>query len=151
MELDPAKCQGIIAPEGTPLMFQCNMPPTVRTPKGLYCDHHQPKGTARMSTTAITNEIATERLRQQTGEGWTTEHDDQHDAGELAAAGAAYAVNAADQLYPHSQGDGNNEQPIMWPWSGDWWKPTTPRRDLIKAAALIVAEIERIDRLANAS
>jgi len=29
-----------------------------------------------------------------------------------------------------------------------WWKPKGPRRDLIRAAALIVAEIERIDRRA---
>lgn len=29
-----------------------------------------------------------------------------------------------------------------------WWKPGAPRRMLIKAAALIVAEIERLDRAA---
>ena len=27
-----------------------------------------------------------------------------------------------------------------------WFKPTTPRRDLVKAGALIIAEIERLDR-----
>jgi hypothetical protein len=37
-----------------------------------------------------------------------------------------------------------------WPWDLKWWKPTTPRRDLVKAAALIVAEIERLDRAALA-
>jgi hypothetical protein len=30
--------------------------------------------------------------------------------------------------------------------SPDTWQPETPRADLIKAAALIVAEIERLDR-----
>jgi hypothetical protein len=36
--------------------------------------------------------------------------------------------------------------PARWPWSQDWWKPTNPRRDLVKAGALIAAEIERLDR-----
>lgn len=35
---------------------------------------------------------------------------------------------------------------FSWPWNGRWWKPTNRRRDLIKAGALIVAEIERLDR-----
>lgn len=38
----------------------------------------------------------------------------------------------------------------VWPWDESWWKPTTPRRDLVKAAALILAEIERLDRMAAA-
>jgi hypothetical protein len=36
--------------------------------------------------------------------------------------------------------------PEMWPWSREWWKPRNSRRDLVRAAALIVAEIERVDR-----
>lgn len=38
--------------------------------------------------------------------------------------------------------------PRQWPftWWLDWWKPTTYRRDLVKAGALILAEIERLDR-----
>jgi hypothetical protein len=34
----------------------------------------------------------------------------------------------------------------IWPWDRKWWKPTDRRRDLVKAAALILAEIERLDR-----
>ncbi len=37
---------------------------------------------------------------------------------------------------------------LAWPWDEQWWKPSTARRDLIKAGALILAEIERIDRVA---
>jgi hypothetical protein len=37
----------------------------------------------------------------------------------------------------------------LWPWHDDWWKPKDRRRDLIRAAALIVAEIERLDRAAK--
>lgn len=37
-----------------------------------------------------------------------------------------------------------------WPrsWSRAWWKPKNPRRDLVRAAALLIAEIERLDRRA---
>jgi hypothetical protein len=31
----------------------------------------------------------------------------------------------------------------------EWWKPTNRRRDLVKAGALILAEIERLDRAAG--
>lgn len=33
-----------------------------------------------------------------------------------------------------------------WPWEAHWWKCSHPRRALVKAAALILAEIERYDR-----
>ncbi|MFG9185677.1 hypothetical protein ACEP1U_33590 [Pseudomonas aeruginosa] len=105
-------------------------------------------------------DVQAERRRQITAEGWTPEHDDEHDSGELAAAGAAYALHAADHLNPYSQGDGGDEAPSCWPWHDGiagrgegpektepaWWKPSTPRRDLVKACALALAEIERLDR-----
>ncbi|MUO69175.1 hypothetical protein [Agrobacterium vitis] len=86
-----------------------------------------------------------ERLRQVSEEGWTAEHDDdEHYDGDLAAAAAAYAVNAANNLSPHGSGD--NERPEYWPFGEKWWKPKSPREDLMRAAALILAEIEKIDR-----
>ena len=39
--------------------------------------------------------------------------------------------------------------PYYWPWDPAWWKPIDPRCDLVKAGALILAEIERIDRAAG--
>lgn len=86
----------------------------------------------------VIDEIAAERKRQIEKEGWSSDHDDTHDRGEMALAAAAYAKNAA--------GPGPIPKPL-WPWSYEWWRPTTPRRDLIKAAALIVAELERLDRI----
>lgn len=83
-------------------------------------------------------DVAAERRRQVEAEGWTPEHDDEHGAGEMAAAAACYALNAA--------GCGC-EVARNWPWDGSWWKPTTARRDLVKAGALILAEIERLDRM----
>lgn len=88
----------------------------------------------------VYEEIADERSRQKWDEGWTPEHDDKHDKGEMAHAAACYALNAGDE--PFAPGI----VPIFWPWAREWWKPKTPRRDLIRAAALIVAEIERRDR-----
>ena len=109
-------------------------------------------------------DVLAERQRQINAEGWAPDHDDEHDGGELAAAGAAYALHAADYLNPHSQGDGGDEAPDCWPWHdaiagrGEgpektkpaWWKPGAPRRNLIKAGALILAEIERLDRAEQA-
>ena len=92
-------------------------------------------------------EIARERERQIDKEGWSLHHDDTHKSGEMARAAACYALQS-------TLGDtvGTiNISYLLWPWQGLWWKPTTPRRDLVKAAALIVAEIERLDRAAQES
>lgn len=86
-------------------------------------------------------DVLAERRRQVTVEGWTPEHDDAHSNFEMSAAAASYALRAP---LPHDQGDLG--VPMQWPWSPKWWKPTDARRDLVKAAALIIAEIERIDR-----
>lgn len=96
-------------------------------------------------------DVLAERRRQITDEGWTPEHDDDHDNGALAAAASAYCLFAADELNPQSQGDGDFGRviPDMWPFHVSWYKPDEPRRALVKAAALILAEIERIDRGAS--
>jgi hypothetical protein len=89
--------------------------------------------------------IAAERARQQTAEGWDTGHDDEHDQGELAAAAASYAA-------PY-RGIVPEVPPATWPWGRRWWKPTPDDRvrELVKAGALIVAEIERLQRAARPS
>jgi hypothetical protein len=81
--------------------------------------------------------VMAERRRQIDQEGWTIEHDDSHEPGELAQAGACYAS---------CPGDTAQLPPADWPWSRQWWKPAGFRRDLVKACALIVAEGERHDR-----
>lgn len=83
-------------------------------------------------TDLICREIAQERSRQITGEGWGLGHDDTQVQGELPRAASCYA-------WPVNIGQ-------RWPWHKLWWKPAGPRRNLIKAAALLVAEIERLDR-----
>ncbi|MAB00141.1 MAG: hypothetical protein CMN87_12285 [Stappia sp.] len=89
------------------------------------------------------HDVLAERERQIADEGWTHEHDDGHCDGEMALAAAAYAINTANDF------DGPHPRLLfaeIWPWADCWWKPTNPRRDLVKAAALILAEIERLDR-----
>lgn len=93
---------------------------------------------------SVLNEIAEERRRQIEIEGWTSSHDDEHSTGELAKAAACYAYNAGSDDLNRRWNEGR--PPTPWPWATEWWRPTTRRRDLVKAAALIVAEIERLDR-----
>ena len=85
-------------------------------------------------------DIVAERVRQVVKEGWLPEHDDQHAVGELAAAAACYC-------HPEPCMDDTRGVPFSWPWVRRWWKPTDRRRDLVKAGALILAEIERLDRI----
>lgn len=95
--------------------------------------------------------IAAERRRQVSDENWTPEHDDLHGSGEIAGAAACYAMrdlNIGDVRL------GRNVQQIigdLWPWAKAWWKPKTPRENLVRAGALIAAEIDRLDRLENQS
>lgn len=92
-------------------------------------------------------EIAAERRRQIEAEGWTPDHDDAHGDGALAAAAACYAIKAS--LPVNDLRFGPASPPPYWPgWANRWWKPKDRRADLIRAGALIVAEIERLDRAA---
>jgi hypothetical protein len=101
----------------------------------------------------VLREISLERVRQQSAEGWSEAHDDGHRNGELARAAACYCAIAGndDETRNARLGlDGRQPWvPATWPWDYSWWKPKDRRRDLIRAAALVVAEIERLDR-ANA-
>lgn len=90
-----------------------------------------------------TIDIAAERRRQIAEEGRTAKHDDQHDRDELAFAAIAYA---APELL-RSFFEGNDVR--IWPWGDYLLKVGDRRRDLVKAGALIAAEIDRLDRLAG--
>lgn len=90
---------------------------------------------------AAAQDVLDERRRQIEAEGWTPEHDDEHGDGQMAVAAGCYAMRAyePDRLKVITA-------PASWPWDLEWWKPSTTRRDLVKAGALILAEIERLDR-----
>lgn len=84
--------------------------------------------------------IAKERDRQINVEGWTADHDSQHTEGELAFAAIAYIE--ADET--DSPGNLYTAAYSFWPWSSNWWKPKDRIRNLVKAGALIAAEIDRL-------
>lgn len=92
-------------------------------------------------------DIAMER-RRQIAKGRTPEHDDRHERGEIALAAALYAL-------PYDSGIINQDDFIRLQMAlelGCEWSVTPdrdPRRRLIKAAALIMAEIERRDRISS--
>lgn len=92
-------------------------------------------------------DVQAERRRQITAEGWTPEHDDEHADGQMAQAAGCYALHAGGIGTDWPDGRQNGAA-LFWPWDKDSWKPTTPRRDLVKACALALAEIERLDRAA---
>ena len=96
-------------------------------------------------TTKAVQDVLAERQRQIDVEGFTIASDHANNGeGDLAAAGSSYALSAACALDPRA--NALDEPPYAWPWEEKWWKPTTPRRDLVKAAALMIAAIESIDR-----
>src|SRR5262245_60854275 len=83
--------------------------------------------------------IYQERNRQLLVEGWDSEHDDKHIGTELAEAAACY-LSAAIYGY-------GSRAPVRWPWDAEWWKPNGGQiRNLVKAGALIAAEIDRLQR-----
>ncbi|WP_311057678.1 hypothetical protein [Pseudomonas aeruginosa] len=90
-------------------------------------------------------DVQAERRRQVEAEGWTPEHDDEHSHGQMARAAACYAL--AGSSAPND-GTAALLVSLAWPWDEQWWKPSTARRDMVKACALGLAEIERLDRVA---
>lgn len=87
--------------------------------------------------------IAEERKRQKTNEGYSAEHDDEHDDDELSRAAAFYAIPVSHRPYGNHHVDN-----WIWPWDSDQFKPTPDNRikELAKSGALIAAEIERLLR-----
>ncbi len=83
--------------------------------------------------------IARERQRQQEVKGFTPKHDDQHGSGELSWAAALYV------LPPEIGESVFHSYPGLWPWESAF-KPGDRIRELTKAGALTVAEIERLLR-----
>lgn len=102
----------------------------------------EPARKRRRGIKAIDDVIA-ERERQISEEAWTLEHDDKHTDGALSLAGVCYAEWEHNEF---PEGSGHSLVPINWPWSEESWKPAGLRRNLVKAGALIIAEIERLDR-----
>lgn len=91
------------------------------------------------SLTDALRDVIAERQRQVSVKGWTPEHDDTYTCGELSGAAISYIEPMEAVFY--------------WPaeWHDDSFKPSDERRNLVKATALLLAEIERLDRISAAS
>jgi len=94
-------------------------------------------GMPAVQSKAITD-VARERSRQQNTKGYTRQRDAGYKNNELVRAAIAYSTNVAE---PRE----TVEVPYSWPWEAQLFNPEGRRIDLIKAAALLVAEIERLD------
>lgn len=92
--------------------------------------------------------IAEERKRQIEVKGWTSEHDSSHKNGELANAGAYYAMTDETIEFIDSK-LGNDMHLYFWPLELRWLKkvPENRIRELQKAGALIAAEIDRLQAI----
>lgn len=92
--------------------------------------------------TKAAQDVLAERQRQIEREGYTPEHDDEHTADDLADAAAAYALIAHFACTGLAAAD-------VWPWDLDSFKPRDQRQNYVRAAALLQAAIERLDRAAT--
>lgn len=93
----------------------------------------------------VAHELLAERKRQIAEEGWTPKHDERHEPGDLIRAAIAYAVSAASYDMRATDGYLAGVAVQMWPFV-DGFKPKDMRRDLVRAGALLIASIERLDR-----
>jgi hypothetical protein len=93
---------------------------------------------------SLISEIACRR-RFQIAKGYDAAHDDKHVNGEIALAAAAYCLSAAQH-----PGKGIRQTPTWvppaWPWHREQFDFVDARSSLLDAAAMIIAEIERLDR-----
>ena len=94
-------------------------------------------------TNRILAEIAAERDRQVSAHGYDDSHDDRHTKSEIAIAAACFALSTADA---HERPSIPAAIALLWPWQDYVCGRRPARRALIIAAAMLIAEIERLDR-----
>lgn len=96
----------------------------------------------------VAHELCCERRRQVEAGKATDARDDDYQDGELALAAASYALSASTIVGPENSVTValKVSPPQIWPWDRVYWNPKNARADLVRAGALIIAEIERLDR-----
>ncbi|OQP37327.1 hypothetical protein IB62_016525 [Xanthomonas euvesicatoria] len=113
----------------------------------LNATHPQPA--AAVPSTGV-QAIAEERARQVQVEGMTPECDAGYRYGQLAWAAVAYLQLSAMELRDGGRAHiATASPPACWPWDASWWKPRDVRRDLVRAGALIAAQLDAIDQQAR--
>lgn len=114
-----------------------------------------------MSRDVILQAITSERERQVSAESYTPTHDDEHTDESLAIAAACYA--SPREIRVEARGDSSVWFTDPWPWitghhrgepinlgTSSMKKGKSRERQLVIAAALIVAELERMARIVEA-
>lgn len=103
----------------------------------------------------VAREVLAERKRQVEKEGWSLAHDDAHDTGELARAAGYFAMAAAmndiTRREMETTGGSADAEIAALQYLRPDWEPKSlrlkgRRRELLIGAALMMAEIERLDR-----
>lgn len=83
---------------------------------------------------------------------YTADHDDKLVNGELALAAMCYLIPLdRDEIVFETMGDTQSVSIIdeFWPWSGDSFKYKDQKTNLIRAAAMLQKELDRIIRIEN--
>jgi hypothetical protein len=81
-------------------------------------------------------DVIGERRHQINDLGFSSQQDDGYVFDELTRAARAYIMVS----------NPGEDQPSYWPWDRKFWNPKDRRENLVRAAALLIAEVERIDR-----
>jgi hypothetical protein len=89
--------------------------------------------------------IAAERQRQIEVERFDVINDNGYENDDLAVAAAIYALPD----FNRQRVTARHPVPFLWPFADEWWKPTPNDRirELVKAGALLAAEIDRLQNI----
>ncbi|RLZ06831.1 hypothetical protein EAH57_14980 [Acinetobacter sp. 2JN-4] len=95
------------------------------------------------------NDVVAERQRQIQKKGYTPDHDDLYEQNELVRAASEYTNQVIGRGWFFERHPALYQSEVasdFWPWDKSYWKPKSPREDLVRATAMLIAEIERLDR-----
>lgn len=88
-------------------------------------------------------DVVAERIAQIEANGFTLAHDEGHHPAQLAAGAASYLNTGIDQLngIEHDPQDPAD----TWPWEREAWRPGDARTNIVKALAIGLAVLDRLD------
>lgn len=110
----------------------------------------QEAGKSPNAVSKAIKDVVSERNRQKNEEFYSDAQDDSYVNNELTRASASYVNHVVGRSWIHLSKPSVYQSeivPDLWPWSEQSWKPKSPRQDIVRATALLISEIERLDRL----
>jgi hypothetical protein len=101
----------------------------------------------------VLREVLDERNRQINSKGYDEHHDNVYTQNELIRAADSYVSNVIQRGWVYNENNPEKYQkeevPEYFPFDDCFWKPENPRKDLVKAVAMLIAELERIERMSK--